>query len=119
MKRIMRFPSGSDPAQAVAVEVDEPEPEGGPVRVGREGKTVETVSQTFENALGPVRSGAEGLLRTLTTLSEPPSEVAIEFGVSLNGEAQVFAITKLGAEAYFKVTLNWRRGDRGDPDGSI
>jgi len=52
------------------------------------------------------------LLRTLMVLSEPPSEFTIEFGVSLNGEAQVFAITKLGAEAYFKITLNWRRGDR-------
>jgi len=112
VKRLVSFPSGSDPGQTVAIEVEEPELEGGPVRVGREDKAVETVSHTFEKALDPVRSGAEGLLRTLMVLSEPPSEFTIEFGVSLNGEAQVFAITKLGAEAYFKITLNWRRGDR-------
>jgi hypothetical protein len=109
----MVFPSGSDPEQTVAVEIDDSDLEGGPVRVGRTDKAVETAGQTFEKALEPVRRGAEGLLRTLTALSEPPSEFAVEFGVSLNGEAQVFTISKLGAQAYFKVTLNWRRGEQG------
>lgn len=116
VKRVMSFPSGDDPEQIVALEVDVADSASGPVRVGREDETVKTVGRTFEKALEPVRNGAEGLLRMLTTLTESPSEVAIEFGVSLNGEAQVFAITKLGAEAYFKVTLNWRRAE-GDPSG--
>jgi hypothetical protein len=111
VKYLMMFPLGSDPEQIVAVELDEPE-QGGLVRAGREDKAVETAGQTFEKALDPVRRGAEGLLRMLSDLSEQPSECAIEFGISLNGEAQVFAITKLGAEAYFKVTLNWRRGEK-------
>jgi Trypsin-co-occurring domain 1 len=113
VKRLVRFPSGPDPEQGVFFEVDEPEPEGGPVRVGREDRAVETVGRTFEAALDPVRRGAEGLLLMLTNLSESPSEFTIEFGVSLNGEAQVFTITKLGAEAYFKVTLNWHREGEG------
>ena len=80
--------------------------------MGRGDKTVETVGHTFEEALKPIRTAAEGLLQTLTTLAKPPSEFAIEFGVSLDGEAQVFAVAKLGAEAYFKVTLSWRQEDR-------
>jgi inner membrane protein involved in colicin E2 resistance len=113
VKRLMTFPLGSDPEQIVAFEVEEPGQDGGPVRVGRGDKTVETAGHTFEVALDPVRRGAEGLLRMLTNLSEPPSEFAIEFGVSLNGEAQVFTIARLGADAYFKITLNWRRPEQG------
>jgi hypothetical protein len=65
-------------------------------------------NESFESALDSVRVAAEGLLDRLTSLTRPPDEVAVEFGVKLSAETGA-VIAKVSTEANFKVNLKWTR----------
>jgi hypothetical protein len=83
----------------------------GPVTRGwgadRPGQVLEKADETFEEALGKVRSAADAMLASLSGLSTRPDEIAVEFAVQLSAEAGV-CIATLGATANFKVALTWR-----------
>src|SRR5262249_8540167 len=72
-----------------------------------------TAAESFEAALAKVRYAAEGILRQLTSLAQPPDEVAVEFGVKMNVETGAI-IAKSSAEANFKINLTWKKAA---PDG--
>jgi hypothetical protein len=69
---------------------------------------VATASSTFESALQTVRAAAEGILHQLKALSEPPDEVAVEFGVKMSVETGA-VITKASGEGNFKINLSWKK----------
>jgi len=65
-------------------------------------------NETFETALDRVRYAAETMLDRLTSLTKPPDEVTVEFGVKLNAETGA-VIAKAATEANFTITLKWNR----------
>jgi hypothetical protein len=111
MAELAQFPlSGGG---VLVVEVDPAD--NFPRRVMRGGdgsETLATAATTFESALGPVRSAAEGILSQLRLLAQPPDEVQVEFGVKM-GAAAGAIIAKVSTEANFKINLTWKK----DPAG--
>lgn len=80
---------------------------------GATSDAVATAAESFEAALAKVRYAAEGILRQLTSLAQPPDEVEVEFGVKMNVETGAI-IAKSSAEANFKINLTWKKSA---PDG--
>ncbi|MFI1971239.1 hypothetical protein BLA24_32705 [Streptomyces cinnamoneus] len=66
---------------------------------------VARAEQTFEAALGTVRTVAESVVAQLCGLRLRPDTVTVEFGVVLGAKAG--AILTAGAESHFQVTLSW------------
>ena len=117
MARVAKFilPDGS----SIAAEVDDESIESS--RVMRGGAVapadfVVKANDTFETALDRIRSAAESMLHRLTSLTEPPDELAIEFGVKLNAETGA-VIAKAATEANFTINLKWTRA-KSPPTGA-
>ena len=107
MKRLIEFPL--EEGGSVWVEVDEPEPPGGVVRAARPTEMMTKASQTFEEALDRIRPAADVLIAKLRGLSDPPDEMAVQFGLKLSAEAGA-VVAAASAEANYTVTLTWKRG---------
>ena len=90
------------------VETDEPETIGGIVKVGRSEDILGEASQTFESSLKALQPVASALIEKLRGTANPPNEIEVEIGISLSAAAGL-VISKLGADANFKVTLNWKK----------
>lgn len=111
MKRLVEFPL--EQGGSVMVEVDEPP--GGPVMrgIGRAGPTLaERTDKTFEEATAAVTPAATSLIAQLRSISNPPAEIGIEFGVQLSAQTGAF-IASAAAAANFKVSMTWRGGAAG------
>lgn len=106
MKRLIEFPL--EDGSTILVQVDEPQLEGGTVRVARPGGVAEKARITFEEAVSRTRPAAERIIAILSDMSHPPDQVGVEFGISLSAEAGAF-VASVSAEANFKVILTWRR----------
>lgn len=105
MKRLVEFPLEGE--GSILVEVEEPEPVGGMVRVARHGE-IDVASQSFEDALEKVRPAASAVIVKLREMTESPDEIEMEFGLGLSAKAGAF-IASAGSTANFKVTLKWKR----------
>ena len=103
MKHLVAFPT--EDGRTVVVEVDGEVPPG-TVRAARPGEIAQQAQETFEAALGSVRSAAEALVGRLGELSQRPDEVGVEFAIKLSAEVGAIIATT-GGEANFKVTLKW------------
>lgn len=102
MKSLIEFPL--EDGSSVVMEGDEPE--GSVVRAARPGEIVARAGQTLEAALERIKPAAEVILSKLSSLSERPSEVEVEFGIKVSAEAgMVVASGKL--EANYTVKLKW------------
>jgi len=111
MARLAKFVL-SDGSSIVA-EVDDNDSFESPRSVMRGGamaspEFVVKANETFDAALDRVRYAAETMLDRLTSLTRPPDEVAVEFGVKLNAETGA-VIAKASTEANFKINLKWTR----------
>ena len=109
MSRLAKFvlPDGS----SIVAEVDDAAVDSSRIMRGGAVASSEIVvkaNESFESALDRVRWAAEGLLDRLTSLTRPPDEVEVEFGVKLNAETGA-VIAKASTEANFKVNLKWTR----------
>jgi hypothetical protein len=102
MNRLVKFPLES--GGFVYIEVSEMEREGGLVKASS--GLPDEVSETFESALNSLSPIANAIVSRLISVSNPPSEVGVEFGLTLKADAGL-VITKVGAEANFKVSLKW------------
>ena len=105
MKRLIEFPLQD--GGSIVAEVDEPEPEGGVVRVSRLGEIAAKASQTFEDTLEKIKPAAQAIIAKLRGLSDPPDEVGVEFGIKLSGEIGV--VVSAGVEANYTITLKWKQ----------
>ena len=110
MKRLIEFPL--EAGGSIVIEVDEPEPEGGVVRVARPGEVAEQARETFEAALERLKPASNAIIGKLRSLSDPPDEVSVEFGLKMNAQLGAVVIASAGAEANYKVTLTWKREPR-------
>jgi hypothetical protein len=106
MKRYIEFPL--EDGSTILVETEEIESTGGVVRAARPSEVISQASQTFEQALDKVRPAATAIVKKLRGLSDPPDEMAVEFGIKLSADAGAF-IASAGVEANYKVTLKWVR----------
>lgn len=109
MKQLIEFPL--EDGGTILVQVDEPAPEGGVVKASRAGDVLKKASQTFESALDKIKPAAGAIIAKLRGLADPPDEIEVEFGLTLNAEAGAF-VAVAGAEANYTVKLTWKREDR-------
>ncbi len=87
--------------------IEAEEPVGGLAPAGRSAEGVAKVQakRTFEEALQGIKPWARTLRQQLENLAA--DEVEVTFGIKAVGEAGIFAVGKIGAEANYKVTLKW------------
>lgn len=86
--------------------IESSEPETGVVRASTKGGIRTTsAKKTFEEALTGIKPWAASLRRQLNDLMA--DEVEVTFGIKAVGEAGIFAVGKVGAEANYEVTLKW------------
>ena len=106
VKRLVEFPL--EQGGSVLVEIDEP-PAGPVMRgLGRDHPTLaERTDKTFEEATAAVTPAAASLIAQLRSISNPPAEIGIEFGVQLSAQTGAF-IASAAAAANFKVSMTWR-----------
>jgi hypothetical protein len=114
MKRLVEFPL--EQGGSVLVELDEP-PAGPVMRgLGKDRPSIaEQADKTFEEATAAVAPAAASLIARLRSISNPPAEIGIEFGVQLSAQTGAF-IASAAAAANFKVSMTWR-GDTAGTSG--
>ena len=59
------------------------------------------------DAFDVVKDTAQAFVAKVELMAVKPDSVEVEFGLKVTGEAGVFAIAKAGAEANFRVKLQW------------
>jgi hypothetical protein len=106
MRHLVEFPLQD--GGTILVQVDEPVPEGGIVKAASAGEVLEKAEQSFEDALDRIKPAAATIISRLRGLSDPPDEIEVEFGLTLNAKAGAF-IAAAGAEANYTVKLTWKR----------
>lgn len=67
--------------------------------------------KALQQAMGAVRSMAERVHETVSSLAERPSQVTVEFGIKFDTEAHA-VVAKAGSEASLKVKLTWDLGSQ-------
>jgi hypothetical protein len=110
MKRLVEFPL--EDGSTILVEVDEPGMGGGTLRSGRAGEMIERASVTYEEALGKIQPAAVSIVSRIRLMPEPPTEIAVELGISLSAEAGAF-IASASTQAHLKLILTWAASPRG------
>lgn len=86
--------------------------EPGVIKAGLKEEAEEAVAEakvSFERGLEIVRYNADAFIKKVRSLSDPPNEVEITFGLKATGEVGNFAVAKAGAEANYEVKLTWKR----------
>jgi len=112
MKQLIEFPLKD--GGSILVQVDEPAPEGGVVKASRAGEVMKKAGQTFEDAMDRIKPSASAIIAKLRGLADPPDEIEVEFGLTLNAEAGAF-VAVAGAEANYTVKLTWKREEEKSP----
>ncbi len=106
MKRFIKFPL--EDGSFITVETDEPEPAGGIVKAARPEEVVGEASKTFESTISTLQPISSALIEKLRGAANPPNEIEVKFGITLNAAVGV-VISKISGDANFSVTLNWKR----------
>lgn len=106
MRRLVEFPS--EDGQVIVVEVEDTVT-GGTARRGLSPSAIiERAETSFDEAMDRARPIASGIISKLRSLSDPPDEVEVEFGLSLSAQAGA-VLAAASTDAHYKVTLTWRR----------
>jgi hypothetical protein len=112
MTQYIQFPTEDGSTILVEVEAKE-EKVAGLVKAGLGDKVEETivkVRDTFEaTMMETVRRNSEAFIKTMHSLSDPPAEAEISFGVNAAAEAGYSAIGKASGESNYTITLTWKR----------
>lgn len=116
MTKYIEFKTGNEEDKVILVEVDEeeiPSPEEGLVKVGIKNvlhNTVGVAQSTFTTALrNAIHYNVQGLIEAIHSLPEAPTEVEINFGLKMTGEAGNVAVGKAGGEVNYAVKLSWKQ----------
>jgi hypothetical protein len=104
--QLVEFPL--EDGSTLLVEVDEMTPRGGTLRSGQASATVERATATLNQALASVKPAAEGIISVLRSLTIPPTEIGVEFGLKLSAQAGAI-LAAASIDANYKVTLTWKR----------
>ena len=92
---------------SIFVEVEESRV-GGIVQASK-GEIAAKASQTFEAAIDAVKPAILSVVTKLKEISTP-GQIAVEFGLKLGAKAGAI-FSSADAEATFKITLTWKRGE--------
>jgi hypothetical protein len=87
----------------------EGEPTEGLVSASSPGEMVEKAKDTFDEAIEHVRGAAGVIVRKLRSLTDPPDEMEVTFGLKASGELGNIVVGKGGVEANYTVTMKWSR----------
>ena len=68
--------------------------------------------QSYDASVENVRKAADLLVTKLRSLSTPPDEMSVTFGLKASGDLGNLAIGKVGAEVNYAVTLRWRKEEK-------
>lgn len=119
MTQYIQFPTADGGTILVEVEAEE-EKVTGLVKAGlgdRLREAVVEVRDTFEaTMMETVRRNAEAFIQTMRTLSDPPAEAEISFGVNAAAEAGYSAVAKASGESSYTVTLTWKREEEAEKE---
>ena len=94
----------------VIFEVEEqPVAQGGLVEAARPdiGAVVKKAGKTFDESVDQVRRAASLIVNKLRTLSDPPDEMEVTFGLKASGELGNVVIAKGSVAAHYTVKLKW------------
>jgi hypothetical protein len=122
MTRLVEFPLESGGVAVVQVaddvgDVGDLAPGSRPVTRGmRDGAVAERAQQTFEQAVDRVQPATEALIARFRSMTRPPDEVSVSFGLAVTAEAGA-VITAAGASANFSVSMTWRAPPSPEPPG--
>jgi hypothetical protein len=103
------------------IEVDETEVAGGPgvtkagLSLRKAGDKLDRVVAEAQTSFGDavrraIVQNAYALVNAVSALPATPESVEISFALKATGEVGNIATAKLGGEANYQVTLNWRLG---------
>lgn len=107
--RLVEYSTDGD---AILVEVDLPATAGDDrIRAGKPGQKIAEAAVSFEEALGSIKTVAQGVVRQIKELGDPPDEVVVGFGIKLTGSANI-VLASGSAEANLEVTLTWTSDKR-------
>lgn len=90
--------------QVVRAEADQPFRAGAAETAGA---VIRAAGLTFDAALSSMEVIANGFLDRVEKLTIKPSEIELNFGLDVAGEAGVFAVAKGSAKAAFGVKIKW------------
>jgi hypothetical protein len=71
------------------------------------GEVIAKAGQSFDQALGTIKTVASAAAAQVRSLADPPDEASIEFGITLTGGVNA-VIASAGTEATLAVTLTWK-----------
>jgi hypothetical protein len=108
MRELVKFPLESGGFVFIETEAS-PIEKGGLVKAGL--GLPEEAAQSFEATINSLSPIASSIISRLINISNPPDEAVVEFGLTLKGDSGVI-ITKVGAEANFKISLKWSRENK-------
>ena len=106
MNRLVEFPL--EEGGSIFVEVTVPESEGQIIKAGTIGDLPIKAAASFESSLDSIKPIASGIISKLSHIDNAPDEIGVEFGLSLKADANAI-LTKMGADANFRVNLNWKK----------
>jgi hypothetical protein len=106
---LVRFPLDDARTEwvVVAVPAEQAQAEGLEL-ASRRGDMVKDAQDKFDDATAIVTPVAESILGRLKHLTDPPSEVTVEFGLTLSFKTGAI-IASSAAEGNFKIRLTWKR----------
>ncbi|MDX6318074.1 MAG: hypothetical protein QOD35_1474 [Nocardioidaceae bacterium] len=70
--------------------------------------------RTFEAALQPIRTVAEGVVSELSSMARRPDEVSVEFGLEFTADTSAI-LASAAATANVAVHLTWKAPSGADP----
>jgi hypothetical protein len=90
----------------------------GPVVRGAGGPApVQLASRSFEDMLTGLGPVTRAVLSELRSATEGPSEIELEFAVTLTGEAKIL-LARAAGEAHFRITVRWPHPSDGPAPGA-
>ena len=91
----------------VFVEID-PSIQSREVEASRQSKENSRIRESFDQALKTIRASANQIVKAMKSLSQPPTEFEVEFGLKIDGELGAVVARTL-TSAHYVVKLTWRR----------
>lgn len=117
MTKYIQFDVEDEASGEILVEVDEEEilsSEEGLVKVGIKDvlhNTVAVAQNTFSTAVkNAIHYNVQVLINAIHSLPEPPTEIEVNFGLKVTGEAGNVAVGKMGGEVNYVIKLSWKPG---------
>lgn len=106
MKYLVELPvaTGGGPPEVVGVEIEHVEE--GVIEVSRPGQAVARATRTLGEMLAGILPVAESFLDGFAGMDTAPSEICLEFGLSLSADANL-VVASSTVQANFKVALTW------------